>query len=134
MFGFILRRLAVAIPTLLLLIVVSFLLMHAAPGGQTGQNIDDSERDLPELFMRPEHQDELCALWEMLAARYSGEAAVAGFDLLNEPLVKKDAGYNSQLVPLYMRLADAIRRADPERIVIWEGAHWPPAFRTGARH
>ncbi|SDD74626.1 oligopeptide transport system permease protein [Paracoccus isoporae] len=33
MFGYILRRLAVAIPTLLLLIVFSFILMHAAPGG-----------------------------------------------------------------------------------------------------
>ena len=78
--------------------IYAILDMHAAPGGQTGQNIDDSERDLPELFMRPEHQDELCALWEMLAARYSGEAAVAGFDLLNEPLVKKDAGDNLSLI------------------------------------
>ncbi|GLK65632.1 oligopeptide ABC transporter permease OppB [Paracoccus kondratievae] len=42
MFGFILRRLAVAIPTLLLLIVVSFLLMYAAPGGPFTQ-----ERALP---------------------------------------------------------------------------------------
>lgn len=42
MFGYILRRLAVAIPTLLLLIVVSFLLMHAAPGGPFTQ-----ERALP---------------------------------------------------------------------------------------
>jgi oligopeptide transport system permease protein len=33
MFSFILKRLAVAIPTLLVLIVLSFLLMHAAPGG-----------------------------------------------------------------------------------------------------
>ncbi|MCQ0970002.1 oligopeptide ABC transporter permease OppB [Paracoccus sp. TK19116] len=42
MFGYILRRLAVAVPTLLLLIVFSFLLMHAAPGGPfTG------ERSLP---------------------------------------------------------------------------------------
>ncbi len=42
MLGFILRRLAVAIPTLLVLIVVSFLLMHAAPGGPFTQ-----ERALP---------------------------------------------------------------------------------------
>ena len=42
MFGFILRRLAVAIPTLLLLIVLSFLLMYAAPGGPCTQ-----ERALP---------------------------------------------------------------------------------------
>lgn len=42
MISFVLRRLAVAIPTLLLLIVVSFLLMHAAPGGPFTQ-----ERALP---------------------------------------------------------------------------------------
>ena len=42
MFGFILRRLAVAIPTLLLLIVISFVLMHSAPGGPFTQ-----ERALP---------------------------------------------------------------------------------------
>lgn len=42
MFGFILRRLAVAIPTLLLLIIISFVLMHLAPGGPFTQ-----ERALP---------------------------------------------------------------------------------------
>lgn len=42
MFAFILRRLAVAIPTLLVLIVLSFLLMHLAPGGPFTQ-----ERALP---------------------------------------------------------------------------------------
>ena len=43
MFGYILRRLAVAIPTLLLLIVFSFILMHAAPGGPFTM-----ERQLPQ--------------------------------------------------------------------------------------
>ena len=33
MFSFIVNRLAIALPTLLVLIVISFLLMHAAPGG-----------------------------------------------------------------------------------------------------
>ena len=33
MFAYVMRRLAVAIPTLLLLIVISFVLMHYAPGG-----------------------------------------------------------------------------------------------------
>ena len=42
MFGFILRRIGVAIPTLLVLIVFSFLLMHLAPGGPFTQ-----ERALP---------------------------------------------------------------------------------------
>lgn len=42
MIVYILKRLAIAIPTLLLLIVFSFLLMHAAPGGPFTQ-----ERELP---------------------------------------------------------------------------------------
>ncbi|MBK4215576.1 oligopeptide ABC transporter permease OppB [Paracoccus caeni] len=42
MFAYVMRRLAVAIPTLLLLIVFSFLLMHLAPGGPFSQ-----ERELP---------------------------------------------------------------------------------------
>ena len=33
MFSFIFKRLLTAIPTLLILIVVSFILMHSAPGG-----------------------------------------------------------------------------------------------------
>lgn len=42
MLAYILKRLAIAIPTLLILIVVSFVLMHAAPGGPF-----TSERELP---------------------------------------------------------------------------------------
>ncbi|KZL19890.1 Oligopeptide transport system permease protein OppB [Pseudovibrio axinellae] len=42
MLSYILRRVAIAIPTLLLLIIISFLLMHAAPGGPF-----TSERPLP---------------------------------------------------------------------------------------
>ncbi|WP_310619975.1 oligopeptide ABC transporter permease OppB [Flexibacterium corallicola] len=42
MLAYLLRRLAIAIPTLLFLIVISFLLMHAAPGGPF-----TSEKPLP---------------------------------------------------------------------------------------
>jgi oligopeptide transport system permease protein len=42
MFSFIVRRLAVAIPTLLILVILSFVLMYAAPGGPF-----NSERPLP---------------------------------------------------------------------------------------
>lgn len=42
MFSYIAKRLAVAVPTLLLLIILSFLLMHAAPGGPFTQ-----EKQLP---------------------------------------------------------------------------------------
>lgn len=42
MFSFVIRRLAVAIPTLLILVILSFILMYAAPGGPFG-----GERPLP---------------------------------------------------------------------------------------
>ena len=46
MIAYFLRRLAVSVPTLLLLIVVSYLLMYAAPGGPF-----DTERALPPEVM-----------------------------------------------------------------------------------
>ena len=46
MLSFIIRRLAVAIPTLLILVVLSYLIMYAAPGGPF-----DMERALPQAVM-----------------------------------------------------------------------------------
>jgi oligopeptide transport system permease protein len=46
MLTYIVKRLAIAVPTLLLLIVISFLLMHAAPGGPFTQ-----ERALPQVVI-----------------------------------------------------------------------------------
>lgn len=46
MLNFILRRLGVAIPTLLVLIIISFLMMHAAPGGPF-----NSEKPLPPTIL-----------------------------------------------------------------------------------
>ncbi len=101
--------------------------LHAAPGGQTGQNIDDSAHDKPELFMDPKYQDQTLALWTAIARRYHDEPAVAGYDLLNEPLPDRTGAartYKAQLEPLYKRLTAAIREVDPKHMVIVEGADW----------
>lgn len=66
MFSYIAKRLAVAVPTLLLLIILSFLLMHAAPGGPFTQ-----EKQLPP------------AVLANLNAKYG----------LDEPLWKQMASY-----------------------------------------
>jgi len=101
--------------------------MHAAIGGQTGQNIDDSANDQPELFTEPKHQDELVALWTTIAKRYRDEPAVAGYDLLNEPLPARTGAektYKAQLEPLYKRITKAIREVDSRHMIIVEGADW----------
>ncbi|MGN6369510.1 MAG: cellulase family glycosylhydrolase [Phycisphaerae bacterium] len=101
--------------------------MHAAPGGQTGTNIDDSAHDQPELFMDPKNQDRLVKLWVKIAERYKNEPAVGAYDLLNEPLPQRTgaaAKYKHLLEPLYMRIATAIRQVDQKHMITVEGANW----------
>jgi endoglucanase len=101
--------------------------MHAAPGGQTGQNIDDSADDQPELFKQPKYQDQLVALWTTIARRYKDEPTVVGYDLLNEPLPGRTGAakaFKTALEPLYKRITQAIRTVDRRHIVILEGADW----------
>ncbi|MGG1514398.1 cellulase family glycosylhydrolase [Paenibacillus oryzisoli] len=98
--------------------------LHGAPGGQTGTNIDDSEKDHPDLFT-----DDACwrltvQLWRFLADRYKDEWIVAGYDLLNEPLPDWFSTYNSRLLPLYKEIVSAIREVDQRHLIILEGAHW----------
>jgi len=101
--------------------------MHGAPGGQTGQNIDDSPNDIPELFTLPKNQDLLEKLWVKIAKRYKNEPIVAAYDLLNEPLPENTGAaekYKDQLVPLYRRLIKAIRKVDQKHMFTIEGYNW----------
>jgi hypothetical protein len=101
--------------------------MHGAPGGQTGQNIDDSANDQPELFQQTKFQDQLVDLWKTIARRYKEEPTVAGYDLLNEPLPGRTGAakaHKAQLEPLYQRITKAIREIDAKHIIILEGADW----------
>ncbi|MCB0316056.1 MAG: cellulase family glycosylhydrolase, partial [Calditrichaeota bacterium] len=101
--------------------------MHGAPGGQTGANIDDSPRDLPELFTDGRNQDRLVDLWRKIAERYCDEPAVAAYDLLNEPLPRRTGAadqYAHLVEPLYRRITAAIRAVDPHHMITLEGVDW----------
>jgi aryl-phospho-beta-D-glucosidase BglC (GH1 family) len=105
--------------------------MHAAPGGQTGDNIDDSW-GFPFLYDSPESQDLAAAIWKKIAARYRDEPAVIGYDLLNEPIATyfDAATLNPKLEPLYRKIVRAIREVDPNHIVFLGGAQWDTNFRV----
>ncbi len=101
--------------------------MHGAPGGQTGQNIDDSADDQPLLFIDTKYQDRLVSLWVKIAARYKDDTTVAAYDLLNEPLPERTGAakkYKDQLEPLYQRVAKAIREVDQKHMITVEGCNW----------
>ncbi len=101
--------------------------MHGAPGGQTGQNIDDSPNNEPELFMNPIFEHRLTRLWMKLVERYKDNPVVAGYDLLNEPLPENTGAaekYKHLLVPMYKRLTEQIRTIDQKHMIILEGYNW----------
>ncbi|WP_370639069.1 glycoside hydrolase family 5 protein [Cohnella sp. REN36] len=98
--------------------------MHGAPGGQTGANIDDSERDQPELYIDPAYRQAAIDMWRMLAERYRDEWIVAGYDLLNEPLPDYHGQYHGEAEPLYRDMIRAIREVDDRHLIILEGVHW----------
>ncbi len=99
--------------------------LHGAPGGQTGTNIDDSPRGLPELFTERHYQELTVELWRALATRYRDEPMVAGYDLLNEPLPNEyQYRHADDLVALYGELTAAIRAVDPDHLIMYEGTHW----------
>lgn len=105
--------------------------MHGAPGGQTGDNIDDSW-GYPFLFESKDSQDLTVTLWRKIAARYRNEPAVLGYDLLNEPIGHyfDTASLNPKLEPLYRRIVTDIRKVDRNHIIFLGGAQWDGNFKV----
>src|SRR5258708_36681651 len=70
------------------------------------------------------------AIWQRVAAHYRDEAAVLGYDLLNEPIpyFPQLAPVNSSLEPLYKKLTGEIRKVDGHHILFLGGAHWEGNF------
>jgi endoglucanase len=103
--------------------------MHAAPGGQTGKNIDDSD-GYPWLFSDASAQEHTIAIWQRLARHYRDDPTVLGYDLLNEPVPNypKLGPLNSAVEPLYKRLSTAIRQVDTHHILILGGSEWDTNF------
>ena len=104
--------------------------MHAAPGGQTGANIDDSW-GYPYLFENKEAQNLTALLWKQIAKRYANEKIVIGYDLLNEPIAhyfENKEELNKQLEPLYKKITAGIRNVDKQHIIFLGGAQWNTNF------
>lgn len=103
--------------------------MHCAPGGQTGDNIDDSY-GYPWLFKSVESQNQIIDIWESIAEYYTNEPMVLGYDLMNEPIAHyfENENLNEKLEPLYKRIVERIRNVDTNHIIILGGARWNTDF------
>lgn len=104
--------------------------LHAAPGGQTGYNIDDGN-GFPWLFRDAGAQQQTIDLWTRLAKHYAGNKTVMGYDLLNEPIPNYPGldVLNADLEPLYKRIGAAIRTVDKNHSLVLGGAQWDQNFK-----
>ncbi len=107
--------------------------MHDAPGGQTGDNIDDSY-GYPWLMDSEASKVQFCEIWKKVAQHYANDTLILGYDLLNEPIahyfLEQHANLNDSLEPLYKRCVDSIRTVDPNHIVLLGGAQWNGNFNV----
>lgn len=103
--------------------------MHAAPGGQTGDNIDNSD-GYPWLMVDEGMKQQVCDIWQEIALRYAGNTTIIGYNLLNEPIPHyfDSDSLKPYLEPLYKRITNAIREVDKNHIVFLGGAVWETDF------
>ena len=105
--------------------------LHGVPGGQSMDHCSGTIGK-NEVYTNPVYEQATVDLWKALALRYKDEAAVAAYDLMNEP--QNNGGYSGpnawapgseravhETVRLYDRLYREIRAVDPNTIVIMEG-------------
>ncbi|RZJ19769.1 MAG: glycoside hydrolase family 5 protein [Acinetobacter sp.] len=99
--------------------------MHCAPGGQTGDNIDDSD-GYPFLFENPASQELTKSIWKKIALHYKDETTVIGYDLLNEPIAHyfDTKKLNPYLEPLYKSITAEVRKVDKNHLIFLGGAQW----------
>lgn len=108
--------------------------MHDAPGGQTGDNIDDSY-GYPWLFESEDSQKLYCDIWRRIAERYKDEPVILGYELFNEPIAPYFPNVdelNAKLEPLYKKGVAAIREVDTNHIILLGGAQWNGNFKPFA--
>lgn len=105
--------------------------MHCAPGGQTGDNIDDSY-GYPYLFKSKSSQDLMTEIWVKIADRYKNEPVIIGYDLVNEPIAHyfndEIDELNHELFLLYNRIINEIRKVDTVHTIFLNGSNWSGNF------
>jgi endoglucanase len=104
--------------------------MHCAPGGQTGDNIDDSY-GYPFLFESKASQELTVRVWKNIVQRYKAKNIILGYEVLNEPVAHyyDTTALNKKLISFYKDLTSAIRSVDKNHIVILSGAQWGLNFK-----
>jgi len=95
--------------------------MHAAPGSQNHDWHSDSNGKC-ELFTNKKNWNKYLKLWDYLSKRYKDNNIIAGYDVLNEPVVPNDK--EPLVKKLYEDIINVIRKNGDDHILFLEGNQW----------
>lgn len=96
--------------------IYTILCLHGAAGAQSNMGHCGRE-DYNKFWSDPVYLKRTCWLWQQIAKKYNSRAAVAGFDLLNEPW---GAPMQKQ-IQAYDAMYKAIREVNSEQIIFIQG-------------
>ena len=110
--------------------------LHAVQGWQNTDWHSDNAGRQSFFWQHTQFQDRFVALWREIAARYTANTTVAGYDVMNEPVTNAPTGrFNDEYTPdyaainaVYRRVVRAIREVDPRHIIFLEGDYFGNRF------
>lgn len=94
--------------------------LHAAPGAQARDQNAGSAYGEVYFWNYKNFMDRATALWRELARRYRGDATVAGYNLLCEPVTSDVPRLNA----FYLQTIHAIREVDGDHLIVLDGDYW----------
>jgi endoglucanase len=110
--------------------------LHAVQGWQnTDWHCDNASRHTF-FWQHPHFQERFYALWQEIARRYKGNPAVAGYNLMNEPVTCAPFGryhdhYHTDwenLNRIYRLAVEKVRAVDADHIIFLEGDYFSSRF------
>ncbi len=102
--------------------------LHAVPGAQNPGWHSDSNGQV-RFWQDKKLQRQYFTIWRRIASRYKDEEAIAGYDVINEPVVK-----NTQaLRKFYAETVKEIRKVDKNHIIFLEANFWGQKLKNLCR-
>jgi len=98
--------------------------LHSAQGFQNEDWHSDNYTGKALLWEYKHFQDRCIAFWKEITRRYKDEPAIAGYEIINEPVAENPKPLNR----LYREATKEIRKIDKRHIIFLEGNRWGQNF------
>lgn len=105
--------------------IYAILDLHTTPGGQNPDWHCDTASGIPMLWNYGALRDTVIALWGHIAKYYRNNPWVAGYDIVNEPSMVKNAVVFNEF---YDKVVSEIRKHDTNHIIFIEGNRFSTDF------